>query len=175
MVINVRKRMHLLKSLSEQDKEPEHEVAAEISSSGPSEESTVEIPLEIDEYELVDHVDILTPLEKSVFRNGEWSEQKEVVAELTKLALTKKIAPGDFIEICRTLKKLIIYSKLAVAIEAVQAIESLASGLRTNLSRSLRLLLPVLLEKLKEKKPTMTVALSNTLKSNAQSWMSDSC
>lgn len=34
-----------------------------------------------------------------------WSERKEAVAELTKLASTKKIAPGDFTEICRTLKK----------------------------------------------------------------------
>lgn len=34
-----------------------------------------------------------------------WSERKDAVAELTKLASTKKIAPGDFTEICRTLKK----------------------------------------------------------------------
>lgn len=34
-----------------------------------------------------------------------WSERKEAVAELTKLASTKRIAPGDFTEICRTLKK----------------------------------------------------------------------
>lgn len=34
-----------------------------------------------------------------------WSEKKEAVAELTKLASTKKIAPGDFTEVCRTLKK----------------------------------------------------------------------
>lgn len=102
-------------------------------------------PQEIDEYELVDPVDILTPLEKSGFWNGvvgfflclffedqqhcfnicyffnsprylifgifslqkatKWSERKDAVAELTKLASTKRIAPGDFSEICRTLKK----------------------------------------------------------------------
>ena len=37
-----------------------------------------------------------------------WSERKEAVAELTKLASTKRIAPGDFTEICRTLKKVFI-------------------------------------------------------------------
>lgn len=36
---------------------------------------------------------------------AKWSERKEAVAELTKLASTKKIAPGDFSEVCRTLKK----------------------------------------------------------------------
>lgn len=34
-----------------------------------------------------------------------WSERKDAVAELTKLASTKRIAPGDFSEVCRTLKK----------------------------------------------------------------------
>ncbi|XP_022036003.1 protein MOR1 [Helianthus annuus] len=152
---------------SEQDKEPEQEVAAEASGSGPSEESAAEVPQEIDEYELVDPVDILTPLEKSGFWNGvkatKWSERKDAVAELTKLASTKRIAPGDFSEICRTLKKLITDVNIAVAVEAVQAIGNLATGLRTNFSASSRFILPALLEKLKEKKPTMTEALSNTL------------
>ncbi|KAK2973970.1 hypothetical protein RJ640_030149 [Escallonia rubra] len=112
---------------SEQDKEPEPEAVSEVVGSGPSEESAADVPQEIDEYELVDPVDILTPLEKSGFGDGvkavKWSERKEAVAELSKLASTKRIAPGDFTDICRILKK----------------------------------------EKLKEKKPTMTEALSQTL------------
>nr|GEV43137.1 protein MOR1 [Tanacetum cinerariifolium] len=152
---------------SEQDKEPEQEAEAEAAGSGPSEEAAAETPQEIDEYELVDPVDILTPLEKSGFWNGvkatKWSERKEAVAELTKLASTKRIAPGDFSEICRTLKKLITDVNIAVGVEAVQALGNLALGLRTNFSASSRFILPVLLEKLKEKKPTMTEALTNTL------------
>ncbi|XP_024030608.1 protein MOR1 [Morus notabilis] len=152
---------------SEQDKEPEREAVSEAAGPGPSEESTSEAPQEIDEYELVDPVDILAPLEKTGFWDGvkatKWSERKEAVAELTKLASTKKIAPGDFTEICRTLKKLITDVNIAVAVEAVQAIGNLARGLRTHFSGSSRFLLPVLLEKLKEKKPTMIEALSQTL------------
>lgn len=42
----------------------------------------------------------------SIFQKAtKWSERKEAVAELTKLASTKRIAPGDFTEVCRTLKK----------------------------------------------------------------------
>ncbi|KAL3627734.1 Protein MICROTUBULE ORGANIZATION 1 [Castilleja foliolosa] len=152
---------------SEQDKEPEPEAVSEVAGSGPAEESVVDVPQEIDEYELVDPVDILTPLEKSGFWEGvkatKWSERKEAVAELTKLASTKRIAPGDFSEVCRTLKKLITDVNIAVAVEAIQALGNLARGLRTHFSASSRFLLPVLLEKLKEKKPTSTEALTQTL------------
>ncbi|KAG0466494.1 hypothetical protein HPP92_018074 [Vanilla planifolia] len=99
---------------SEQDKEPEQDSVGE----------------EIDEYELVDPVDILTPLERSGFWDG----------------------------------VLVTDVNLAVSIEAIQAIGNLARGLRTNFSGSSRLLLPVLLEKLKEKKPTLTDALIQSLK-----------
>ncbi|KAL1560195.1 Protein MICROTUBULE ORGANIZATION 1, variant 2 [Salvia divinorum] len=152
---------------SEQDKEPEPESVSEAVGSVPTEESVADVPQEIDEYELVDPVDILMPLEKSGFWEGvkasKWSERKEAVAELTKLASTKKIAPGDFSEVCRTLKKLITDVNIAVAVEAIQALGNLARGLRTHFSASCRFLLPVLLEKLKEKKPTSTEALTQTL------------
>ncbi|KAG6594399.1 Protein MOR1, partial [Cucurbita argyrosperma subsp. sororia] len=152
---------------SEQDKEPEKEDTSEAVGTGPSEESVADVPQEIDEYDLVDPVDILTPLEKSGFWEGvkatKWSERKEAVAELTKLASTKKIAPGDFSEVCRTLKKLITDVNIAVAVEAIQAIGNISRGLRANFSASSRFLLPVLLEKLKEKKPTLTESLTQTL------------
>ncbi|KAK9267215.1 hypothetical protein L1049_009635 [Liquidambar formosana] len=152
---------------SEQDKEPEQEAASEAVGPGPSEDSAADVPQEIDEYDLIDPVDILTPLEKSGFWDGvkatKWSERKEAVAELTKLASTKRIAPGDFTEVCRTLKKLITDVNIAVAVEAIQAIGNLAKGLRTHFSGSSRFLLPVLLEKLKEKKPTLSEALTQTL------------
>ncbi|KAJ6752322.1 hypothetical protein OIU85_002724 [Salix viminalis] len=145
---------------SEQDKEPEPEGVSEVVGSGPSEEVAAEAPQEIDEYDLIDPVDILGPLEKSGFWDGvkatKWSERKEAVAELTKLASTRRIAPGDFSEVCRTLKKLITDVNIAVAVEAIQAIGNLARGLRTHFSWELS-------EKLKEKKPTLTEALAQTL------------
>ncbi|RWW82368.1 hypothetical protein BHE74_00009169 [Ensete ventricosum] len=39
---------------------------------------------------------------------AKWSERRDAVAELAKLASTKRIAPGDFSEICRTLKKVFL-------------------------------------------------------------------
>ncbi|KAG5516861.1 hypothetical protein RHGRI_037558 [Rhododendron griersonianum] len=152
---------------SEQDKEPKQEMVSEVVGFGPSNESVLDAPHGIDEYELVDPVDILKPLEKTRFWDGvkaaKWSERKEAVAELTKLTSTKRIAPGDFTEICRTLKKLSLDVNIAVAVEAIQAIGNLARGLRNHFSGNSRLLLPVLLDKLKEKKPTLTEALTQTL------------
>ncbi|KAF1879003.1 hypothetical protein Lal_00047675 [Lupinus albus] len=152
---------------SEQNKEPEQEAVSDVVGPGPSEESGNDGPTEIDQYDLVDPVDILTPLEKSGFWDGvkatKWSERKEAVAELTKLASTIRISPGDFSEVCRTLKKLITDVNIAVAVEAIQAIGNLARGLRTHFSASSRFLLPTLLEKLKEKKPTSSEALTQTL------------
>ncbi|CAA7389138.1 unnamed protein product [Spirodela intermedia] len=157
---------------SEQDKELETEVVTETVGAGPCEESVVDEP-EIDEYDLVDPVDILAPLEKSGFWDGvkatKWSERRDAIVELTKLASTKKIAPGDFSEICRTLKKLITDVNLAVSVEAIQAIGNLARGLRNHFSGSARFLLPTLLEKLKEKKQVMTDALTQTLQAMHQS------
>ncbi|KAG0539891.1 hypothetical protein BDA96_03G361300 [Sorghum bicolor] len=152
---------------SEQEKELEEEAVPETSGANTSEEAAADAPVEIDEYDLVDPVDILTPLEKSGFWDGvkatKWSERRDAVAELTKLASAKKIAHGDFHEISRTLKKLITDVNLAVAVEATQAIGNLARGLRAHFSGNARMLLPVLLEKLKEKKPTMAEALNQTL------------
>ncbi|KAJ1686606.1 hypothetical protein LUZ63_017996 [Rhynchospora breviuscula] len=152
---------------AEQDKEIEMEAAPEASGASPTEETAAEAAPEIDEYDLVDPVDILTPLEKSGFWDGvkatKWSERRDAVAELTKLASTKKIATGDFSEVCRTLKKLVTDVNLAVSVEAVQAIGNLAKGLRSHFASNSRFILPVLLEKLKEKKPTLADALTQTL------------
>ncbi|KAK1306094.1 Protein MOR1 [Acorus calamus] len=174
---------------SEQEKELEQEAVSEVVGTGISEEPTIDkiwthnihfiltfaemymalisVPQEVDEYELLDPVDILTPLDKTGFWDGvkatKWSERRDAVAELTKLSSAKKIAPGDFSEICRTLKKLVTDINIAVSVEAIQAIGNLARGLRNHFSGSSRFLLPILLEKLKEKKPALMEALTQTL------------
>ncbi|KAH9313886.1 hypothetical protein KI387_022513, partial [Taxus chinensis] len=134
---------------SEQLKELDQEVVEEVVCPRPVDEAATSGPQESDEYDLDDPVDILIPLEKSGFWEGvkaaKWSERRDAVAELTKLSSVKKIAPGDFSEVCRTLKKLITDVNLAVGVEAVQATGNLAKGLRKDFSGGSRLLLPILL------------------------------
>ncbi|KAK0579307.1 hypothetical protein LWI29_024353 [Acer saccharum] len=86
---------------------------------------------------------------RDTMKATKWSERKEAVAELTKLASTRRIAPGDFTEVSRTLKKLITDVIIVVAVEAIQAIGNLARGLRTHFSVGSSFLLPVLLVNVK--------------------------
>ncbi|KAG9134204.1 hypothetical protein Leryth_023206 [Lithospermum erythrorhizon] len=76
---------------SEQDKEPEQEAVSEAVTAGPTKNL---LPAEIDEYELVDPVDILTPLEKAGFwervKAPKWSERKEAVKD-TKLGQQREL------------------------------------------------------------------------------------
>ncbi|CAI5988183.1 unnamed protein product [Closterium sp. NIES-65] len=127
-----------------------------------------EAPPVIDDYDLADPVDILTPLSKTTFYDGikatKWSERRDAIAELTKLASTIRIAPGDFLDIQRSLKKLTTDVNIAVATEAIQAAGNLAKGLRKDFSSGARLMLPALLERYKEKKPTVVQAIRDTLK-----------
>ncbi|CAI7892594.1 unnamed protein product [Closterium sp. NIES-54] len=127
-----------------------------------------EAPPVIDDYDLADPVDILTPLSKTTFYDGikatKWSERRDAIAELTKLASTIRIAPGDFLDIQRGLKKLTTDVNIAVATEAIQAAGNLAKGLRKDFSSGARLMLPALLERYKEKKPTVVQAIRDTLK-----------
>ncbi|XP_024517263.1 protein MOR1 [Selaginella moellendorffii] len=154
---------------SEQTREVEQEAAIESPGAPPADEASPTGVQDIDEYDLVDPVDILTPLGKSSFWDGvkaaKWSERRDAVAELTKLASAKRLAAGDYTEICRTLKKLITDVNIAVAVEAIQAAGNLASGLRKDFTVCSRILLPVLLDKLKEKKQLVVDALMQTLQS----------
>ena len=49
-----------------------------------------------------------------VQRFADCSQIEEAIAELTKLASTKRIAPGDFTEICMTLEKVLYFSSWLV-------------------------------------------------------------
>eukprot|EP00850_Spirogloea_muscicola_P001145 SM000004S15015 [mRNA] locus=s4:723804:739200:- [translate_table: standard] len=150
---------------SEQDKVFEEVVAGPAASAVADDAAAG--PCEVDEYEFEDPVNILSPLEKTGFWDGlkaaKWMERRDAVAELTKVSSVPKIAAGDFLEIYRSLKKLMTDVNIAVATEAIQATGNLARGLRANFSGGARLLLPVLLDKFKEKKPTILQAVREAL------------
>ncbi|KAL3680081.1 hypothetical protein R1sor_023037 [Riccia sorocarpa] len=157
----------LRKIRSEQLKEIEQEVSPEPTDQVVADDVSAAGVQETDDYELMDPVDILGPLGKTTFWEGvkatKWSERRDAVAELTKLASARRLAVGDYVEVSRTLKKLITDVNLAVAVEAVQAAGNLARGLRKDYSGGSRLLLPLLLERLKEKKQIMVDAVMQTL------------
>ena len=113
--------------------------------------------------QLIPHPIPLHPLVSPSQKATKWSERKEAVAELTSLSDAPRIVPGDYFEVYRVLKKLITDVNIAVATEAIQAVGNLARGLRRDYAVGSRMLLATMLDRLKEKKPTVASALKETL------------
>eukprot|EP00898_Chlorokybus_atmophyticus_P007131 jgi/Chlat1/7419/Chrsp6S09189 len=146
---------------------PEPSAAVPESTGGASHGTrATQAPKEMDPYEFADPVDILSQL-KSSFWDGvkaaKWSEKRDALAELTNLANTPRLASGDYAEVARLLKKMVGDSNVAVVAEAVKAAGNLAQGLRNEFYSGARLLLPSMLDKLKEKKLAVVTALQATL------------
>ncbi|GBG84830.1 hypothetical protein CBR_g39205 [Chara braunii] len=141
-------------------------MAADVSTTTNTEAAPAEGPPEFDDYDLADPVDILSQL-KSTFWDGvkskKWSERKEAVGELVQLASARKLASGDYTEVVRVLKKMIADINVAVVVEAVNATGNLGRGLRKEFGGYARILLPGMLDKLKEKKQTVLKALQDAL------------
>jgi len=89
-----------------------------------------------------------------------WQERKEALEALQKLAEAPKIAPADYNELIRALKKVVSKDAnvLLVGI-AVKCIGLLATGLRKKFSHHVVDCMEVLLEKFCEKKPAIVQAL----------------
>ncbi|GAQ86856.1 Armadillo repeat superfamily protein [Klebsormidium nitens] len=150
---------------SEQDK-PEEVIegpAPGAAADGAAEETKAAVP---DEWEYMEPFDLLSTL-KNDFWQGvvakKWSDKKDVIVKLSKEAEGKKLAPGDYSELTRTLKKLMTDSNVSVTTEAITAAGHLAKGLRKGYTAGSRNLLTTLLEKFKEKKAQVVKEAQSTL------------
>jgi len=78
------------------------------------------------------------------------------------IASAPKIAPGDFHEVAKLLKKLIGDGNVNVAQTAIHATEMLAKGLKADFVPYAKVLVSDLLERFKDKKTSVVAALNNT-------------
>jgi len=121
----------------------------------------------MDPYDLMDPVDIISQLPKNFFELCEekkWQLRKEALDALLPLSQTPKIQPGDFHELVVVLKKFIgkDTNVMLVAL-AAQCLAGIAKGLRQSFRQAASQCLPVVLEKLKEKKANVVAALNEAL------------
>ncbi|KAK9509392.1 hypothetical protein O3M35_006719 [Rhynocoris fuscipes] len=119
---------------------------------------------EVDPYEFLDPVDILSQLPKNFYTQLEakkWSERKEALDVLEKLlAAAPKLENGDYSELVKTLKKVIQKdSNVVVVGVAIKCVTGLASGLKKKFHQYSSMMMPCLFEKFKEKKQNVVVAL----------------
>ena len=117
-----------------------------------------------DPYELLDPVDIMEKLPKNFFELVEekkWQLRKEALDALLPLSQTPKISPnGDHNDLIRVLKKFISKDANVILVAlAAQCLTGIAKGLRSNFKQGATICLPVVLEKLKEKKAAVAAAL----------------
>ena len=90
-----------------------------------------------------------------------WQLRKEALDALLPLSQSPKISPsGDYNDLIRVLKKFIQKDTNVMLVTlAAQCVSGIAKGLRTGFKNGANQLLPVVLEKMKEKKATVVAAL----------------
>ena len=120
-----------------------------------------------DPYDLIDPVDILAKIPKNFFELVEekkWQLRKEALDALLPLSQTPKIENGDFGDIVRVLKKFISKDTNVMLVAlAAQCVAGLAKGLRAQFKSAAQQLLPVCLEKFKEKKLNVVTGLRDAV------------
>ena len=116
-----------------------------------------------DAYEFADPESVLDKLEKApadkeqpkfwdAVASGKWKERLGALSQLRALADHPKLASGEYGDVARALKKVVTKdSNIACVGEACAAAGALAEGLRREFRSEARLLLPGMLDKLKDK------------------------
>ena len=117
----------------------------------------------LDAYEFADPESVLDKLEKApadkeqpkfwdAIASGKWKERLGALSQLRALADHPKLASGEYGDVARALKKVVTKdSNVACVGEACAAAGALAEGLRREFRSEARLLLPGMLDKLKDK------------------------
>ncbi|XP_077282854.1 msps cytoskeleton-associated protein 5 isoform X2 [Temnothorax americanus] len=118
---------------------------------------------DIDPYDLLSPVDILSKLPKDFYEKVEakkWQERKEALEALETLVNNPKLENGDYGDVVRALKKIISKdTNVLVVTLAGKCLAGLAAGLKKRFQPYATACLPTILEKFREKKQSVVQAL----------------
>ncbi|XP_058162245.1 cytoskeleton-associated protein 5 [Dasypus novemcinctus] len=125
-----------------------------------------EVP-QIDAYELLEAVEILSKLPKDFYDKIEakkWQERKEALEAVEVLVKKPKLEAGDYADLVKALKKVVgkDTNVMLVAL-AAKCLTGLAIGLRKKFGQYAGHVVPTILEKFKEKKPQVVQALQEAI------------
>ncbi len=137
---------------------------------GEDEEGAVEdASPDIDPYDLLDPVDILSKLPKDFYEKCEakkWQERKEAMEALETLVANPKLEAGDYSDLVRMLKKIVSKDiNVVVVALAGKCITGLANGLKKKFSPYASSCISTILEKFKEKKANVVTAMREAIDS----------
>ncbi|KAI0196954.1 armadillo-type protein [Astrocystis sublimbata] len=125
-----------------------------------------EEPAEVDAFDLAEPQDVLSKVPASFHDNlasSKWKDRKEALEALYAAINVPRIKDGDFNEINRGLAKSMKDANIAVVTQAAQCIETLAQGLRKGYSKYRSVVMAPIMERLKEKKQSVSDALGAAL------------
>ncbi|CAD8120601.1 unnamed protein product [Paramecium sonneborni] len=110
----------------------------------------------LDAYDLVDAYDIFNKYNEKwcdkVLAQTKWNEKQALLDQLLKEAATPKIATGNYVPMIAMIKKLLVDSNQVINVCAIKLCGAFVKGLRKNFTAQAKLLFPLLIVKLREKK-----------------------
>ncbi|KAM9381107.1 cytoskeleton-associated protein 5 isoform 2-T2 [Phaethornis superciliosus] len=144
--------------------EQQQAVGGDADGGGDDEEEAVP---QVDAYELLEAVEILSKLPKDFYEKIEakkWQERKEALEAVEVLVKNPKLESGDYADLVKVLKKVVgkDTNVMLVAL-AAKCLAGLATGLRKKFGQYAGHVVPTILEKFKEKKPQVVQALQEAI------------
>lgn len=121
---------------------------------------------EVDVFDLAEPQDVLkkvAPNFSDQLASSKWKDRKEAVEALHAILNVPRIKDGSFDEINRGLAKCMKDANVAVVTQAAQCIEALAMGLRKGYAKYRTVVMQPIMDRLKEKKATVSDALGAAL------------
>ena len=141
-------------------------VAAETAVAGQEEAEADEAEEEVEALDLAEPKDILSKMPSNFYESmasAKWKDRKEALDAVYAEVNTEKIKDGHFDELVAVLVKSMKDANIAVVTTAANIIEALAKGLRKSFAKFRGRTMPPVMEKLKEKKQSVTDALAAAL------------
>lgn len=125
-------------------------------------EEAEEEAVEVDGFDLAEPVDVESKVPSDFQENmgsAKWKDRKDALDALFNIVNTPRIKAGHFDDIIRILAKSMKDANIAVVTVAANCVEKLAQGLRRDFAKYRSGILSPIMERLKEKKQSVTDAL----------------
>ncbi|KAG8185075.1 hypothetical protein JTE90_029692 [Oedothorax gibbosus] len=146
---------------SQKEKMVKHKETEEASQD--TSEEALPPPPQVDPYDLMTAVDVISKLPKNFYEQIEakkWQERKDVLENLLQMTTNVKLESGDYGDLVRALKKCVSKdSNVVVVAIAIKCLTALVVGLRKKFQPYTSACIPAIFEKFKEKKQNVVIAL----------------
>ena len=120
----------------------------------------------VDTFDLAEPIDVLKKVPGDFQENmasTKWKDRKDALEALFAIVNTPRIQDGHFDDIIAALSKSMKDANIAVVTLAANCVEALSKGLKRSFAKYRSRMMPPMLERLKEKKQSVTDALSAAL------------